>query len=618
MRSKILAFPVVAVVLAVSASAAAPQSSVISNQWSVISNQSSVVSGQTSVVGKKEGGGDEGNLQRSTFNVQRPTETKLLFRVHFAGTKALMANTNAAYLTNFSALPETTALGEHIAARFATLPSRFFEQSRKQKAESTNAEGGDRRSEEGAVNSNQSSVISDQSSVIGKDETTARTNGVADSPIAKGDSLRPVFAELLREGFVLELRGGETVTEFAVAAKADAETGKRWEKAWRETMSGRRDQMSEGGGQGETVKSNQSSVSSDQWGQGRLEVKHTGDWFSVAGSKTDAAPALAKIQHSLTGPGLKTGNVLQAELGSRLLPGTIQRSRYGGFSRLEVSVTPADQSLKIRGTATYAQDLPNLDLPPSVPTNLVTDPAISFTMVRNPGAWLAEGSFLLRLLPNPTPAAAYFWGGESSPQQWFMAMPFENTNRFSEQFAPALEAELKPLAAAIDCGPVVFDRQRERIEWQGIPFFAPHVALRQVGGSHFVLAEVFPAPDLPPGLTPALLDRIAGRADLVLFDWEFLQARLQTWIRVGQLGLMLSGHNQLGGDTASATWIAAVPKTLPDGGNTTTEIIQSGPRELKLARRAPLAFTSIELFWLANWLESSNFPDANFLVPIKE
>jgi hypothetical protein len=81
---------------------------------------------------------------------------------------------------------------------------------------------------------------------------------------------------------------------------------------------------------------------------------------------------------------------------------------------------------------------------------------------------------------------------------------------------------------------------------------------------------------------------------------------------------LISGHEQLGADAPSTQWIVAIQKALPDGGNIYTTIAQEHPRELSLARRGPVACTSVELYWLANWLESKNFPAANFLVPMSE
>ena len=462
----------------------------------------------------------------------------LLFRVQFAGTTALTANTNAAYLTNFAALPETAALGTQLVARVASLPPRL-------------AGSGGQKSEPGM-------------------------------------GLQLVFAELLRAGFTLELRGSANgVTDFAVAATGPEEALTRWEKTWH------------------------------QAGTGILTERKSGYLF-VAGGKTNSAAALAAIQKTIINSGLETGNVLQIELAASLVPGPIQRSVYGGFSRLKLSATPADQGLKIRGTATYAYDLPKLGAPPVIPTNLVTEPAISFTMVREPGAWLEPDSALRRFLPNPVPDAAFFWGGESSPYQWSMAMPFAGRDIFNTKFGPALLDQLLPLAKLLDTGSVVLDTNRAGIQWQGVPFVAPQVLVRKSGPTNFLVAEAFPPNDFPPGLTPALIERVSDRTNLVLYDWEFTALRLDTAIRIGQLVVFSSSHQQLVGTAPSLKWLQSAQTNLTSGGNCFTEITQTGPRELSLNRRAPLAFTSTELFWLANWLESTNFPAANFLMPMAQ
>lgn len=471
----------------------------------------------------------------------KPSATdNLLFRVQFAGTTALTANTNATYLTNFVHLPETAALGTQLVAQVSTLPARFL--------------------------------------------------GIAPTN-SKSKILQPLLADMLRAGFALELRGSASgVTEFALATKA-TNTAARWDDAWRDA------------------------------GNGALSVRRTNGWTFVAGSKSNAVAALSALvglQRTVTDLNLTAGNALQVELASSLGPGPIQRSVYGGFSRLKLSVTPADETLKIRGTATYAKDLPKLGPPPVVPADLVTEPAISFTMVREPGAWLEPNSSIRRFLPNPVPDTAFFWGSQSSPYQMFMAIPFAGRDRFNTNFGPLLRDQLHQVAKRIDSGSVTLDTNQAMIKMQTVPFIDPKVRVRESGTNTFLVAETFPAGDFPPGLTPALIERISGRTNLVLYDWEFTQLRFDTWFRLGQLALFTSGHQQHVGSTASLKWILASQINLAGSQNTSTEITQTGPRELSLSRRAPIAFTSTELFWLANWLESTNFPAANFLMPMAE
>ncbi len=483
------------------------------------------------------------------------TDTSLLLRVQFAGTTAWLANTNAAYLTNFSTLPETAALGTQIVAKIASLPGRLV-------------------GERGAG-------------------AFPRTNGSANADGAHGvtrptteEALRPVFAEMMRSGFTLELRGTSNgVTDFAVAARENAALAAAWNEAWTNV------------------------------GKERVAVERRDGWLLAAGSKTTPANALGELRKTLAGPGLASSNVVEGELSSFLVPGPIQRSVYGGFDRFKLSASPVNQALRVHGTATYKDDLPKLGQAPSVPTNLVTETAVSFTLVRNPGAWLEPNSALHPFLPSPIPDTAFFWGGESSPYQLFMAMPSSGRDEFNTNFGPRLQARLTPVAKFIDSGTVTLDTNLASLRMLTVPFVSPKAQVKESGTNFFIVAEAFPAFEGGGGLTPALVERVSGRTNLMLYDWEYTQLRIDTWLQIGLLALFTSGHQQHMMGTPSSRWIQAAQSTAT-AINTSTEITQTGPRELTLRRSAPLAFNSLELFWLANWLESANFPRANFLMPI--
>ena len=113
-----------------------------------------------------------------------------------------------------------------------------------------------------------------------------------------------------------------------------------------------------------------------------------------------------------------------------------------------------------------------------------------------------------------------------------------------------------------------------------------------------------------------MLERISGRTNLLLYDWEFTQLRLDSSFRIGLLAIYSSGHQQHIANTVPLLWVQKMQFNTSFALNTSTEITQTGQRELTLKRSAPIAFNSLEIFWLANWLESTNFPAANFLMPV--
>jgi len=162
------------------------------------------------------------------------------------------------------------------------------------------------------------------------------------------------------------------------------------------------------------------------------------------------------------------------------------------------------------------------------------------------------------------------------------------------------------------------DTNTAQVRATTLPFVDPKVSVKADGTNSYLLAEAFLQDVVSLGLSPALLDRISGRTNLVLYDWEFTQLRMDTWLRLGGLAIFAAHCQANIASTPTLKWILAWQAQTSQPLNTSTEITQTGPRELTLKRSGPLAFTSIELFWLANWLESKNFPAANFLVPAEQ
>jgi hypothetical protein len=490
-------------------------------------------------------------------------DSDLLMRVRFAGTTALMADTNAAYLTNIAALPETAALGKRIVERFASLPERLVQR-------------GAGSAERGTADASLSSTINDQPST---------------------NALESLFADLVRVGFELELRGDSNgVISMLLGGKADRETTAKWNQA---LAAAAKDWF----GEGILAKSGNWSA-----GQARMQVKAEQDSvvFRLSSQK-NLQPSTFNIQ-----PGNLT-NVLEVEMGFSLLPNMIQRSIFGGFTSFRFAVFPAEQSLKVRGMATYSNHLPLIEEPAKVPIRLISERLTSFSYVRNPRGWLQASSALRRFLPQ-TDEGLFFWGTDDAPFAFHAASRAKDAINPGE-FVDAIAREIQSVANAIQVGNVIADPALPGHRLVGIPFLAPSITYAQSEGENFWTASLGPPISSTNHIAPTLVSKVEATTNLVLYDWEFTAPRITGWLYVSQLALMLSEHQQLREGSAASRWVLSVGQALPNGGNTVTEITQTGPRELSLARRAPIAFTSLELLWLANWLESDNFPRANFLVP---
>ena len=100
-----------------------------------------------------------------------------------------------------------------------------------------------------------------------------------------------------------------------------------------------------------------------------------------------------------------------------------------------------------------------------------------------------------------------------------------------------------------------------------------------------------------------LLNQFLPRTNLVYYDWEITEAKLEQWMKTMQLVSMLT--MQFSPTGFGNRWLT---NCAPKLGNTITEVTAVSPTELKAVRRSDLGLTAIELTWLARWLDNPAFP----------
>ncbi len=106
----------------------------------------------------------------------------------------------------------------------------------------------------------------------------------------------------------------------------------------------------------------------------------------------------------------------------------------------------------------------------------------------------------------------------------------------------------------------------------------------------------------PPAV---LFQQIAGRTNLVYYDWEITGEHAWAWRNVVNIFRHIFEKPRLAPETASIVWINSISNRLV---NTVTEITQSDTKRFTLVRKGPIGLTGIELIALAHWLESPDFP----------
>jgi hypothetical protein len=220
---------------------------------------------------------------------------------------------------------------------------------------------------------------------------------------------------------------------------------------------------------------------------------------------------------------------------------------------------------------------------------------------------LAEEPLIRSLGLKQTPNQLFLWGlSPEIPLQIkaaaFVGNPVEAMVALEEKVAPQLSRRLLDLGL----GQIQVPRENYLI-WQGLPLIVPHLEPAPPPESGFLMGGILPViggkfTNAPPA---ELIAQINGRKDLLYYDWEITQLRLE---QLRQLLRFLSIFTTLAmpdPESAGARWLDAIEPRL---GNTITEITVISPRELRLMRSSHLGWNGTELLGMVQWLSGPLFP----------
>jgi hypothetical protein len=283
-----------------------------------------------------------------------------------------------------------------------------------------------------------------------------------------------------------------------------------------------------------------------------------------------------------------------------------------GLPETQFHVTAADANLHINGKFFFPQNLA-LDLENwRLPTNTLHQPFISFTAVRGFASWLAGQSWAAPFQISPVPNQIFFWALPQAPFQTFAALPVPDSMNALAQ----VDARLKPIfnsasSQSNSLMPLTVDMTNNEVSLIGMPMMMPYLDAMKEATGPFLFAGAFPNSPRSKPLPPELFQRLAEK-NLVLYHWEITAERWPQVLQLSQLGLLVSWHKQLEGESAAFKWMQ---KIVPALGNTDTEITQTAPDQMAFSRKAPGGLTAVELFALANWLEATNFPGCDLRLP---
>jgi hypothetical protein len=142
------------------------------------------------------------------------------------------------------------------------------------------------------------------------------------------------------------------------------------------------------------------------------------------------------------------------------------------------------------------------------------------------------------------------------------------------------------------------------LEWKGAPFVMPFIKSVNTNGGNFICGGMFQhVINAPPPLD--LFAQFLGATNLIYYDWEITGTRSEQLIYLGQFLRFAAYRAQMEVELEGLRWLRSVSLKF---GNCGTSMTLTAPHTVSFARKSSVGFTAFELNFLADWLESPEFP----------
>jgi hypothetical protein len=286
-----------------------------------------------------------------------------------------------------------------------------------------------------------------------------------------------------------------------------------------------------------------------------------------------------------------------------------------GSPIISLAITGDGGNVLTRANLTFPEPLRIAANSWNVPTNLIRGPLTSFTAMRgiepaivSSKLWADFSSFARR--SNSPPNEFYFWS-QSGAFQTSFAAPVQDAAGRVRELTDQLITKANPWLAAHRY--VSFERMLDAngFTWGNVSTVKPFLTAKEIGGQSFIFGGLLANADFAtnPPARSGLFGEFAAQTNLVYFDWELTGQRVEPWLFITQMTRSLLHRSQLAMDSAGANWLGNIKQRL---GESKTEISQTAPNQLSFTRKSTIGLTAPELHLLVDWLESPQFPAANY------
>lgn len=353
---------------------------------------------------------------------------------------------------------------------------------------------------------------------------------------------------------------------------------------------------------------------------GAFRCLRAGEWIVVsAGNSATRETALLASLQSLGRPAKETGAWLDGEANLARLDGWLPVLTH--FENLPVArfaFSNRTDFVRTHATLTFPKAHGWKPEPWLIPSNQIHDPLVSFLAVRGIAPLFESYQPLASLGYKPVPNQIIGWGYNALPFQFNYAAPSRDVARQLQSLTPRLASlVLGPQLNDLN-GTIAWDTNSQFAVWRGLPLAMPHVTTLRDSGHDFVMLAGFPSLRPTNNPPPGLYQALAGRNDLVAFDFEITASRLPHWRQFYQLAEIASRRPLTVTNTPALRWLVDFQGWLeknPASSEAVTEVRANSPTQMTLTRKSAIGLTAGEMVTLTRWLESTNFPAFGIFPP---
>jgi hypothetical protein len=204
------------------------------------------------------------------------------------------------------------------------------------------------------------------------------------------------------------------------------------------------------------------------------------------------------------------------------------------------------------------------------------------------------------------PNQFFLWSKSGLQFQTYAAAPLSNASNYVQNLQDYLETTGNAwLTNNSGLGELRRTTNVNKMKWIKIPYLEPFLESVTLNQGEFVSTGFGPVIGTNKPMPVELLQQIIYSTNLVAYDWELTGPRIDGLLYITQIMRAALHKAQLPTKGYFIPWFEVLAPKLANSGMTIT---LTASNQLSFVRTSTIGFSALEIHFLADWLESPQFP----------